>query len=534
MDSSCSRRYYRVNYTEIKKVNFLLWGVRILIKKLFIHALSREVKIALLEDGKLTEYFVERPPAQRVIGNIYVGKIENVLPGMQAAFVDIGQEKNAFLYVDEILPSKGLKKGESNTSPAANVQNLVHKGEKILVQVHKEGVGNKGPKVTTNISLPGRYLVYMPFGIHVGISRQIEEELERERLKEIGQELVQGTEGLIIRTVCEGVDERELVHDLEQLRQLWKEIQEQAEFCEPKDLVYHEADLIPKIVRDYMSPELTECWVNDPRYYQRLKQALKRLPLLLNKVKFYSHAQDMFDYFGITPEIDKAIRRKIWLKSGGYIIFDQTEALTVIDVNTGKFVGKQTLEQTVLQTNIEAAQEITRQLRLRDIGGITIIDFIDMVEDEHKQQVLTLLEEGVKRDRTKTTVVGLTALGLVELTRKKVRQSLLEVVTDPCPYCEGMGYLKAIDSVAAEIERLLLEYRGSESKAILLEAHPSVVSSLEGEAKNRLKDLEEKCGISIAILANPNLHLESYKVLYQGTADEVRKRWRKLTASLSI
>lgn len=507
----------------------------ILNKKLFIHALSREVKIALVEDGKLTEYFVERPPAQRVIGNIYKGKIENVLPGMQAAFVDIGQEKNAFLYVDEILPSKGFKKGESTTGPTApSVQNLVHKGEELLVQVHKEGAGNKGPKVTTNISLPGRYLVYMPFGTHVGISRQIEEELERERLKEIGEELVQGTEGLIIRTVCEGVDEGELIRDLEQLRQLWKEIQEQAEYCEPKDLVYHEADMIPRIVRDYMSPELTECCVNDPKYYQRLKQALKRLPLLQNKVKLYSHAQDMFDYFGITPEIDKAIRRKVWLKSGGYIIFDQTEALTVIDVNTGKFVGKQNLEQTVLQTNIEAAQEIARQLRLRDIGGIIIIDFIDMAEAEHKQEVLTLLEEGVKRDRTKTTVVGLTTLGLVELTRKKIRQSLLEVMSDPCPYCEGMGYLKAIDSVAAEIERLLLEYRGSRTQAILLEAHPSVVSSVEGEAKIRLRDLEKKCGIDISFLANPDLHLESYKVLYQGTADEVRKRWRQLTASLSI
>ncbi|GAA0355055.1 Rne/Rng family ribonuclease [Bacillus horti] len=504
-------------------------------KRLFIHCFSRETRVVLLDDdNKPIEYFVERPPKQRMIGNIYKGKVENVLPGMQAAFVDIGLEKNAFLYVDEIVPSKNARSSsqvmKTESSPQPAIQSLVSRGETLLVQVHKEAVGHKGAKVTTNMTLPGRYLVYLPYGGHIGVSRQIEEELERERLKEIGQDLVEGNEGLIIRTVCEGVDEHELAFDMRQLRQRWLDIQEHAKTVEEKELIYHEADIIPKLVRDYMSSDLTECYIDSPIHYRRLKQALHRYPELQKKVKLYDQNQDMFDYFQLTSEIEKAIRKRVWLKSGGYMIFDQTEALTVIDVNTGKFVGQQSLEETVLRTNLEAATEIARQLRLRDIGGIVIIDFIDMIEPKNQQHVLSVLEHAVKRDRTKTTVVGLTSLGLVELTRKKVRQSLLEVMTEPCTYCEGKGFTRSKESLAGQIERMLLEYRQSDSEAVLIEVHPELQRELEGAHKKGLKELQERCGFQILVYGNKSLHLESYKILYQGQASEAKKRLNKLTA----
>lgn len=501
-------------------------------KKLFIHTLSREVRVALLEDDTLIEFFIERSSDQRMVGNIYKGKIENVLPGMQAAFVDIGQDKNAFLFVDEILPSQGLRKDGGQASYA--VERLVTKGQEILVQVHKEAGGNKGPKVTTNIALPGRYLVYMPYGVHIGISRQIVEELERERLKEIGQHLVTGSEGLILRTVCEGVAEAELLADMEQLRQSWQDIVEQAKHTGATELVYQETDITPKIVRNYMTPDITACYTNSTPMYRRLKKALYRYPTLQEKVKLYDHSQDMFDYFDLTAEIDKAFRRKVWLKSGGYLIFDHTEALTVVDVNTGKFVGKQNLEQTAVHTNLEAAQEIARQLRLRDIGGIIIIDFIDMTEEEHNQSVLQCLEEIVKKDRTKTTVVGLTGLGLVELTRKKVRQSLQEIVSEPCSYCEGKGYIRGKEDIAAQIERLLLEYRHTDLEAVLLTAHPEIVATLEGVDQQGLRALENKCGFKISLYPNSTLHQETFKVLYQGSLAEVKRREQKLTASSAL
>jgi ribonuclease G len=496
--------------------------VKDLVKKLIINSLDRETRVALLEDQKIVEYMIERPLEKRVMGNIYKGKIENVLPGMQAAFVDIGIRKNAFLYVDDIYPSKGIKKDDVSHVPAVN--ELIRQGEEVLVQVNKEPVGTKGARVTTNITLPGRYLVYLPYGGYVGISRRIEEERERERLKEIGEELIQDQEGLIIRTVCEGVSDQELIQDVQYLREQWLEVLKQAQEITPGQLVFQEMDMIPKVVRDLMTPDIEECTIDDRIQFQRLKQEMRHYPELKERLKLYTGVQNIFDYYNISSELDRALRRKVWLKSGGYIIFDQTEALTAIDVNTGKFTGNQNLEETVLRTNLEAAKEIARQLRLRDIGGIIIIDFIDMIEPENQEAVLEHFEEALKQDRTKSNVVGLTSLGLIEMTRKKMRQNLLEVVSKPCFNCEGKGYTLSEETVAAQIERTLLEYRQRDIEAVLVQAHPFVVSKMMGRQREDLQFLERRCGFKIFLHGDEKNHIEENSIIYVGDFDEVKRQ----------
>jgi ribonuclease G len=500
--------------------------VKLLGKKLFINSLDRETRVALMENNKAIEYLIERPLEKRVVGNVYKGKIANVLPGMQAAFVDIGINKNAFLYVDDIYVSKGISKEDHKDLPT--VKELVREGEEILIQVNKEAVGNKGARVTTNIALPGRYLVYLPFGQHIGISRRIEAEEERARLKSVADRLVQDKEGLIIRTVCEGVGEQELQADISHLRTRWSEILTEAKGSSTKSLIYQEVDMISKLVRDLMTEEIEECVIDDKTQFNRLLQELHHYPELEGRITLYTGAQNIFDYYQISTEIDKSLRRKVWLKSGGYIVIDQTEALTVIDINTGKFIGNQNLEETVLRTNLEAAKEIARQVRLRDIGGIIIIDFIDMIMEENQQSVLNQLEEALKQDRTKSNIVGLTSLGLVEMTRKKIRQNIVEVLSKPCTYCDGRGITLSEESVAAQVERVLLEYRQNQDiEAILVQVHPLVAGKLMGQKRRKLQELEERCGFKIFFQNDGGIHVEEYKLLYVGSLMEVRRRLEK-------
>jgi ribonuclease G len=500
--------------------------VKDLVKKLFINSLVRETRVALLEDQKIVEYLIERPIEKRVIGNIYKGKVENVLPGMQAAFVDIGIGKNAFLYVDDIYPGKGIRKEVAESLPPVN--ELLRQGEEILVQVNKEPVGTKGARVTTNITIPGRYLVYLPYGGYVGVSRRIEEEYERERLKEIGEGLIKDQEGLIIRTVCEGISENDLIQDMEYLREQWLEVFDGARNITSGELIFQEMDMIPKVVRDLMTGDIEECIIDDRIQFQRLKQEMRHYPELNERLVLYTGVQNIFDYYQISTELDRVLRRKVWLKSGGYIIFDQTEALSSIDVNTGKFTGHQNLEETVLRTNLEAAKEIARQLRLRDIGGIIIIDFIDMVLSENQEAVLRELEDALKHDRTKSNVVGLTSLGLVEMTRKKMRQNLLEVVSKRCSHCEGKGYTLSEETVAAQIERMLLEYRQRDIEAVLIQAHPFVVSKLMGRQREDLNSLEKRCGFKIYLHGEVKNHIEESNIVYVGDFHEVKRQLENL------
>ncbi|MDN5331670.1 MAG: ribonuclease [Tepidanaerobacteraceae bacterium] len=401
-----------------------------------------EVMVGILEDGKLVEFFVERNVKGHLAGNIYKGKVANVLPGMQAAFVDIGLEKNAFLYVGDVnVESLGYFDEHSvEDLGKLSIQEILKPGQEILVQVVKEPMGSKGARVSTNITLAGRYLVLMPGLDYVGISRRIEKEEERVRLKALAEELRPYRMGVIVRTAAEGRAKDEIMAEMDYLKNLWDEIQREGQMPGAPRLIYKDMDLIERIVRDVFTPEVTCFYINTKEAFERVVKIVSMIaPGLKERVSLYNGGESIFQYFDITSEVEKALRRKVWLKSGGYIVIDRTEALTAIDVNTGRFTGNKDLEDTVLKTNLEAAKEIARQIRLRDIGGIIVIDFIDMNSQEHRKMVLDTLEMELKKDRTRTHILGITSLGLVEMTRKKVRQSLDEVLERVCPYCDGKG-----------------------------------------------------------------------------------------------
>jgi len=407
-----------------------------------------EVRVGILEDGKLVEYFVERSAKGPLAGNIYKGKVANVLPGMQAAFVDIGLEKNAFLYAGDVNPESlgSFDEHHDEWEEKLPIQEMLKPGQEILVQVVKEPIGTKGARVSTNITLAGRYLVLMPRIDYVGISRRIENEEERARLKALAEELRPSGMGVIVRTAAENIGEDDLKAEMDYLKTLWEDIKRKGLYSPAPRLVYRDMDLVERIVRDVFTPEVTRFYINKKEAYERVVAIVSAMaPGLEDKVTLHHSGADIFQYFDIPAEIEKALQRKVWLKSGGYIVIDRTEALTAIDVNTGKFTGNKDLEDTVLKTNLEAAREIARQIRLRDIGGIIIIDFIDMNSQEHKKMVLDALEAELKKDRTRTHILGITSLGLVEMTRKKVRQSLDEVLERVCPYCGGKGKIRVLE-----------------------------------------------------------------------------------------
>lgn len=489
-----------------------------------------QTRAAVLEDGQLVELYIEQPVHQRLVGNIYKGKVENVLPGMQAAFVDIGLERNAFLYVDDAQPGREDPEGEEGSPRAGRrptIKELVRTGQDILVQVAKEPIGTKGARVTRNITLPGRFLVLMPQVDYIGISRRITDEQERERLKRIAQAVKPEGMGLIVRTVAEGAGEDELAHDAAFLARHWKQIAARAREAKAPALVHHDQGLIHRLVRDVLDDTVSLFLVDQREAYDTAAEVVElHAPALRDRIKLYTRGdQTLFDYYGVEMEIEKAMRKRVWLKSGGYIIIDQTEALTAIDVNTGKFVGSTNLADTVFKTNLEAAREIARQLRLRDIGGIIIIDFIDMDRADHQQQVIQALEEELKRDRTRANILGLTQLGLLEMTRKKSRQNLDEALTRPCPHCEGRGKVFSEETMAhrvrAEIRRIMKQ---SSSEALLMEVHPTVAALLIGPGGANLRALEEELARTIYIRGNSAIHPETWSLKALGTREEVEAK----------
>lgn len=431
MSYACHGRKDQLQYRKVKQTPYIEVND---LRELVIKSESDHLQAALLDDGKLTEYFVELESRKVVVGNMYKGKVINVLPGMEAAFVDIGTGKNAFLHVDDLLPA-GVDRPQ-NKPP---IDQLVCSGQELLVQVMKEPLGSKGARVTTHYSLPGRWLVYMPGARYVGISRKIDDEAERERLKRIGEQLRTSEEGLILRTAACGKSEEELRQDLEYLRSLWSKITaKQAEVQAPAEL-YHELDMLPRLVRDVFTDEVERCVVSDHQLAVQLQHVLEPYAAhLLERISVEDH-HDVFAHYQVQDQLNRLFVRKIWLDNGGYIVVDQTEALTVIDVNTGKFIGSVDLEQTVYETNMEAAKLIAQLIRLRDIGGIIIIDFIDMNQEEHRQAIVDELEQLIRKDRTKTLIMGWTKLGLLEITRKKVRESVDYQLGGICPSCGGSG-----------------------------------------------------------------------------------------------
>lgn len=479
-----------------------------MINEMIVDVNAAEIRVGILEDKELAEIHIERTSHQGLVGNIYRGKVSSVLPGMQAAFIDIGYEKNAFLYVGDAIPQKDYSDDEIDCFrdyTEYSISDILKVGQELTVQVIKEPIGTKGPRVSTHITLPGRNLVLLPNADYVGISRRIENDDERQKLKKIAEKLKPENMGLIVRTVSEGKEEEDFVEDVSFLTKLWAKIK-QIEGSGPVPRCIHkDVNLVYRSVRDLFTWDIDKLVINDEKEYYKVLELIEMIsPALKSRVELFQKDYQIFDYYQIETKIQRALSRKVWLKCGGYIIIDKTEALTVIDVNTGKFVGDNNLEDTVLKTNIEATKEIAKQLRLRDIGGIVIVDFIDMNDIEHQQMVLDSLKQCLKSDRTKAIVLGMTQLGLVEMTRKKIRQELATVMTCDCPQCEGNGKVYTSETNAIEVLKKIREHLGStKAKVIELEVHPSVLAIVKEHIikineSNAAKKIDVKISISSA------------------------------------
>lgn len=497
---------------------------------LLINSMLPEVRVAMLEHGHLAELYIERENEQSIVGNVYLGRVVRVLPGMQAAFVDIGQEKAAFLYVADARPpqqlsesgDEGVADGDNNdiseygtpSTEELNIEQILTQGQSIFVQVTKEPIGSKGARLTTHITLPGRYLVYLPHFSHIGISRRIQSPAERERLREI-LELIRPAEGgFIARTVAEGISLEQMKQDMQFLTRLWQEIFRRQKEARAPELLYYDLSVTLRSIRDICNEHTERVIIDNPEDYYRIKRFLDAyMPDFGFTLELHRGNEPIFDVYGIANEIDRALNRKVWLKSGGYLVIDQAEALTAIDVNTGRFVGRQNLQDTILHTNLEAVHEIVYQLRLRNIGGLIIIDFIDMERPEHRDRVCSSLIEALRRDRAKSNVLKISELGLVEMTRKRVRESLGRTLTEPCFYCEGRGVLKAKTTVCYEIFRELLRTVHSvEGNTIQVTAHPSVVDNLYNQERGVVEWLEKLLAKRIIIRAREAFHLERFAI----------------------
>ncbi|NLW05597.1 MAG: ribonuclease G [Pseudomonadaceae bacterium] len=485
-------------------------------EEILINITPTETRVALVENGVLQEVYIERTSRRGIVGNIYKGKVVRVLPGMQAAFVDIGLNRAAFIHVAEVAkPSV-----EQTTEPM--IASLLHEGQSLVVQVTKDPIGTKGARLTTHLSIPSRYLVYMPQTPHVGVSQRIEQEGERERLKALvnqGLAEVNAQElgGFILRTAAEGVGSEEILADIHFLHRVWqavgRRIKREVSICK----IYEDLPLFMRSMRDFVRPELEKIRVDSRENFHKLQEFVEEfIPDLQNKLEYYPGERPIFDLYSVEDEIQKALGRKVQLKSGGYLVIDQTEAMNTIDVNTGGFVGHRNLEETIFKTNLEAAAAIVRQLRLRNLGGIIIIDFIDMVDAEHQRQVLRLLERYLERDYAKTKLTGVTELGLVQMTRKRTRESLEQIICEPCHLCLGRGTLKTPESVCYEILRDLLRMdRAYGGDAYLVMAGQAVVDRFLDEESAAVADLEAFIGKTIRFQVETLYSQEQFDIVLQ-------------------
>ncbi len=487
---------------------------------LVLNCSPHEVRCALLEDGKVAELFIDRRKDQSLVGNVYKGRVIRVLPGMQAAFVDIGLERAAFLYVDDIAENTTRHGSLTSTVSEARsdlhnrpIQSLLTEGQEVMVQVAKAPIGTKGARVTSHVSIAGRHLVFMPTVDHVGISRRILDEEERRRLKEILEALVPHGGGFVARTAAEGRTPEELRADLEFLRQVHNDILTRMETMPAPATLYEDLDLVLRSARDLVTPELHEIVVDEAHEYDRLVRFMRRfMPRYTDVVKRYEGADPIFGAYGVEMELNRALGRKVWLKSGGYLIIDQTEALTAVDVNTGRYVGKRNLEETIVRTNLEAVFEVVHQLRLRNLGGIIIIDFIDMEREPSRDRVYTALSEALVADRSKTKILKISELGLVEMTRKRVRESIQRTLSEPCFYCDGAGFLKSRTSVVYDVYRALLrEVEFMAPGGVQVAVHPRVAHVLREHERSMLAELEQRTNREISIVERERFHLEHFE-----------------------
>ena len=469
----------------------------------------------MLENGQLMEYRVERE--ERVVGSIFKGIVQNVLPGMDAAFVDIGLERNAFLHVGDLLPDE-----PNDNSPASmkrselrrrKIKDLLRPGQQLMVQVTKGSRGTKGARVTTRIALPGRYVVLMPEANNVGVSRKIEDRAERERLRKVGDKIAPEGMGLILRTECEGRTEAELKADVQFLQQLWKDVLANAKKMRAPACVHKDQTLLYRTVRDLFGEEIDKMVIDDPDEYEKVHLVANIVaPALKEKITLYDKDTPIFDNYGIERELERLLQHRVPMRSGGHLVIDEMEALTAIDVNTGKQVGTTQLSDTIFKANLEAADEVLRQLRLRDMGGIIVVDFIDMESADDRKKILDLFTNGLTRDRARTRVGKISSLGLVELTRKRTGESVTEAISEICPMCAGQGRISSKETVSLWIERDMWRKINENGNAFLVECHPAAVEALIGLDGENVEELEHQMRRGIYIRANFDMEYEEYEI----------------------
>jgi ribonuclease G len=490
-------------------------------KEIIVSSTRHETRLALLENGVVTELFIERTSQRSVVGNIYKGRVSRVLPGMQSAFVDLGLDRDAFLYVDDVFEEWGenLLTPEEQAETAhparnASIEKRLHEGQEIVIQVVKDPLGTKGARITSHVSLPGRHLVFMPTVEHIGVSRKIIDEDERRRLKILLKEirLERGGGGFIVRTAGLGRGREDFERDARVLTKAWDEIRAAASRKRSPVLLHHEADLVLRVLRDILSQEITAIWCDDDALYRKAIDYVFQLePAWASRVRLHSSPRNILDARGVSSEIERALRPKVWLESGGSLVINQTEALVAIDVNTGRYVGKDRLEDTILKTNLDAAREIVRQIRLRDLGGIIVVDFIDMEERQNRQQVLSALEQNLRSDRSPSKLLAIDEFGLVIITRKRVRESLERILHQPCPYCSGSGSIKSVETVCMEIldevRQIAADFAGS---TLMLRVNPRVAHVLDTVERPLLAELAALIGGEIRVQADALLHQEQF------------------------
>ena len=550
-----------------------------MVKEMIISSTPHETRVAILEDDQVVELFIERESSRGVVGNIYKGRVSKVLPGMQSAFVDLGLERDAFLYVSDVIspteealeeddespqadaeafdaePGAALatataaeedrpaeaergapaaaegngsarpadRRGRDRDRPAATakIEDLLKEGQEIVVQVVKEPLGTKGARITSHLSLPGRFLVYMPTVDHIGVSRKIESRDERRRLRGIVQRFREQSGlpgGVIIRTAASGRADEDIVADLSYFQQVWTELHRRRETERTPAVLFREESLVTKLLRDLLTEQFQSIRLDDEAEYRRVVAFVQRvMPVMVPRVKHYTREYPIFDEYGVQSEIDKALRSKVWLKSGGYIVINQTEALVAIDVNTGRYVGKKSagrLEDTIVKTNLEAVREIVRQVRLRDLGGIIVLDFIDMEEKKNRQKVAQAVEQELRKDRAPSKAVQVSDFGLIIITRKRVKSSLERMLTEPCPYCSGTGTIKTSATICYDI---LTEVRkvsaDLDGYSLVLRVHPEIARALKDESRGVFRELETTVGRPVTVRSDEQLHHEQFDLM---------------------
>lgn len=519
----------------------LPYSERIMYRKLVINVTEHETRVALLEDGTIAELFIERKDNTDIAGNVYKGRVQRVLPGMQAAFIDIGLSQAAFIYVDDVVANghKELEKAfirevedteedldidlemeededaENNfRSRDYSIEDLLTEGQEIMVQIAKAPIGTKGSRVTTHISLPGRFLVLMPTSEHIGVSRRIEDETERKRLKDLVSSLRADQSGYIVRTAAEGIREEKLLFEMEFLNNLWKSVKEKQSRAAVPSLLHHELNVSLRAVRDLLIQDAETLVIDSRQGYQSILRFLDSyMPQLKDSVELYEGPEPIFDAYNLEGDISRALKRKVWLKSGGYIVIEFTEALVAIDVNTGRYVGKHNLEETILKTNLEAVKEIAYQIRLRDIGGLIIIDFIDMEKKSNREKVYNALKDALKKDRSKTHVLPMSEMGLIQMTRKRIKKSLNRTLCEPCPCCEGEGYVISRKTICHNIYREILHMaRDMTGAKLTLRANPEIAELLHGEENHLITSLEKNISKQIIIYPSQDFHMEEFDI----------------------